>query len=479
MKKMKKLKIFTLLTLSVMLFAQCNDNFDELNVDPNAAVSVDPSTLLTTAQYNFYNTIQGAGINAGWGLLMVQQWAETEYTEDSRYNQDVNAFNGTWSAMYASVLKELDAAKNIVADQEVSAGIKANRTAILDVMSTQAYCFLTDAFGKVPYTEAVDGVTSLPKYDAQEVIYKGILETLKNASATFSTAAPSFASGEIIYDGDVSQWIKFTNSLMLRYAMRIADVDAVTAKQYIDLAVTNLISSNSENALFAFPESLARANPLFRNVSPLAGNRDDYAVSEYLVTTLTDLGDPRLDAFAKKYNGEYVGMPYGISDNDATVLKPTTSRPNDNVRSATTPHVIISFAEVQFLLAEAYQRDLLSGDAAAAYGTAVKASMNYWGISDDAAIDAYVANNAYDSANWKMSIGNQKWIALYMNGFEGWNEWRRLDYPILAVPAAAQLSSIPVRMPYPLSETQSNSEQIGLVTSTPGDMTTKVWWDVN
>jgi hypothetical protein len=105
--------------------------------------------------------------------------------------------------------------------------------------------------------------------------------------------------------------------------------------------------------------------------------------------------------------------------------------------------------------------------------------MNYWGISDDTAIDSYVASNAYNSANWKMSIGNQKWIALYMNGFEGWNEWRRLDYPILTVPAAAQLSTIPVRMPYPLSETQSNSKQLELVTSSPADMTTKVWWDKN
>ena len=476
---MKKIKIFTLLTLSVLLFAQCDDNFDELNIDPNAAISVDPSTLLTSAQFNFYNTLQGSTINADWGLLMVQQWAQTEYTEDSRYNQDITFFNNTWSAMYANVLKELEAAKSIVEGQEVLPGTKANRTAILNVMSTQAYCFLTDAFGDVPYTEAVDGVTNLPKYDDQEIIYKGILETLKNASDSFNTTGISFTSGEIIYGGDISSWIKFTNSLMLRYAMRLADADAATAKKYIELAVGNLISSNSENALFNFPESLARANPLFRNVSPLSGNRDDYAVSEYLVTTLTDLGDPRLGAFASKYNDEYIGMPYGISDNDATVLKPVTSRPNENVRSATTPHVIISFAEVQFLLAEAYQRGILSGDASAAYATAVKASMNYWGISDDAAIDAYVASNSYNAANWKMSIGNQKWIALYMNGFEGWNEWRRLDYPLLTVPAAAQLTSIPVRMPYPLSETQSNSKQLDLITSTPGDMTTKVWWDKN
>ena len=49
----------------------------------------------------------------------------------------------------------------------------------------------------------------------------------------------------------------------------------------------------------------------------------------------------------------------------------------------------------------------------------------------------------------------------------------------LAVPAAAELSSIPVKMPYPLSETQNNSRNLGLVTSTPANMITKVWWDVN
>ena len=70
---MKKMKKFTLITLSMLLFAQCDDNLDELNIDPNAAISVAPSTLLTTAQYNFYNTLQGATINADWGLLMVQQ----------------------------------------------------------------------------------------------------------------------------------------------------------------------------------------------------------------------------------------------------------------------------------------------------------------------------------------------------------------------------------------------------------------------
>lgn len=476
---MKKIKILSLIALTTILFTGCGDNLSDLNVDPNAAVSVDPSTLLTTAQYNFYNTNQGATINAGWGLLMVQQWAENEYTEDSRYNQDITFFNGTWRVMYAEVLKELDAAKVLVEQEDLAPEIIANKKAIIEVMEAETYAFLTDAFGAIPYTEAISDV-GLPKYDSQEEVYKGILSTLENAVNSFSSGSPSFTSGDVIYNGDVTKWEKLANSLMLRYAMRIVDVDPATAGNYINLASSNLISSNAENALFTFQSSLARANPLFRNYSPLEDNRDDYAVSEYLVTTLNGLGDPRLDKFAKPASGgTIVGMPYGLNDNDATVLKPTTSRPNDNVRAATTPHVVMSYAEVEFLLAEAYERGILSGNAATAYSNAITASMNYWEITDSAAITTYITNNPYNASNWKESIGVQKWIALYMNGFQAWNEWRRLDYPTLTAPAAAVINTIPVRMPYPLSETQNNLAQLDLVTSNPGDLTTKMWWDVN
>lgn len=262
--------------------------------------------------------------------------------------------------------------------------------------------------------------------------------------------------------------------------MRIVDVDQATAQRYISLAANNLIFSNDDNALFTFESSIARANPLFVNNSPQGGNRDDYSVSEYLVNTLTNLGDPRLNEFANEASsGSIVGMPYGLSDNDATVLQPNTSRPSDNVRSATTPHVVMSYAEVQFLLAEAYQRGLLNVNASNAYDNGVTASMNYWGISDTASIANYLASNAYNAANWKQSIGVQKWIALYMNGFEAWNEWRRLDYPQLSAPSEAIINTIPVRFPYPLSETQTNSAKLNAITSNPGDLTSKVWWDVN
>ncbi len=476
---MRKIKIYAILIMSITLFYKCDDGLAELNIDPNSAVEVAPETLLSTAQYTFYNALHGTRMNSGWGLLMVQQWAENEYTDDSRYNQDITTFGGTWNAMYASVLKELDAAKILVDAQDVSDAIKSNQKAIIDVMSAQVYAFMTDGFGSVPYTEAL-GEDASPAYDSQEVIYKGILETLDNASKSFNTSAPSFSSGELVYDGDVASWIKLTNSLMLRYAMRIADVDDSTADTYINIANANLMTSNSDDGLFVFDSNPARANPMFRNASPLVSNRDDFAVSEYLVQTLEGLGDPRLAEFANETpTGTIVGMPYGLVDNEATALKPNTSRPSDKVRSAEAPHVIMSYAEVEFLLAEAYQRGILSGTAADSYANAVTSSMNYWGISDSAAINTYITNNPYNAANWKESIGIQKWIAFYMNGFEAWNEWRRLDYPQLTAPADGVINSIPVKMPYTLGETQTNSANLNAVSSTPANMTTKVWWDVN
>lgn len=474
---MKKIKLILLLIL-VTISYRCDEGLEELNIDPNNAVTVNPSNLLTSSQYSLYNMMAGTTMNADWGLLMVQYWSQNEYTEDSRYNQDITFFNGSWSTFYASIINELTAAKNLVDEQDLSEAIKTNQKNILDVMISQAYINLADGFGAVPYSEAINDEISLPAYDEEEDIYNGVLETLDKAYSSFDSSTGSFASGEIIYNGDVESWKKLTNSLILRYAMRIVDVDESTASEYINKASSNLINSNEENALFTFESNPDRAHPLYRN--NILNNRDDYCVSEFLVTTLEDLGDPRLDEFAKPASGgTIVGMPYGINDNDASVLKPTTSRPNDQVREATTSHLIMGYSEVQFLLAEAYQRNILSGNASQAYANAVTSSMNYWNITDKSAIDNYIDNNPYDSSNWKESIGVQKWVAFYMNGFQAWNEWRRLDFPVLSVPSEAVISTIPVKLPYPLSETQNNSENLNKITTTPGDLTTKVWWDVN
>lgn len=460
-------------------FSACED-ITELNVDPNNPVDVPAVNLVTQAEYQLNSQLWNVGLNLGWSMLMVQHIAENEYAESSRYTVDGNDFNGVWSNFYAGILNELSIARQmIVDDPNVPDGRKANQLAVVDILFVHAFQNLVDLFGDLPYSQALNSTEfPLPAYDDDQSIYMNLFSTLETAINSIDVGSGSFDSGELIYGGDMTMWKKLGNSLMLRMAMRVVDVDQATASKYINQAAGGAFTSNDDNALFVFSADPNIANPLFINA--VINNRDDYAVTDVLVDNLKAMGDPRLEKFAKPTNsGEIIGMPYGLTDGEAFALKSTTSRPNDAVRAAQAPAVIMDYAEVQFILAEAYQRGILGGDAAAAYAEGVRASMNYWGITDDAAIDAYIAANPYDAGNWKESLGWQKWIAFYMNGPQAWAEWRRLDYPELEVPAAATNPSIPVRLPYPVDEQTRNGSSLGEVTDNPDDLNTKLFWDVN
>ena len=475
MKLFKQIGIFAIISIS---FLSCSDDLSDLNTDPNSATSVDPSALLSRAQYILYDRVHGRNLNLEWGMRMVQYWTQNEYTEESRYDVDENSFNSSWQSIYSEVLNELKIAKELVSLESGSEAIKTNKSNVIDVMMVQAYMILTDGFGDIPYTQSLDPSITLPSYDSQESIYKDLLVRLKNAATTFDTTAGSFSSGDLIYGGDVTHWKKLTHSLMLRAAMRVSDADSELAKEYVITAASDLISSNAQQALFVFDSAIERSNPMYRNV--VEDSRDDFCVTEYLVTELNSTGDPRRDMFARVDDKvpTIIGMPYGLSDEAASNLKSTRSRPSDDVRSATSPHVIISHAEVKFLLAEAYERGYLAGDAEAAFNAGVNSSMEYWGVeSSDAA--TYLAANPYDSADWKSSIAWEKWVNFYTNGYEAWSEFRRLDSPSLVVPALAEVPSVPTRLTYPQSEVSNNSAHLEKVTTNPGEITTKLWWDVN
>ncbi|MCG8331713.1 MAG: SusD/RagB family nutrient-binding outer membrane lipoprotein [Chitinophagales bacterium] len=474
-------KLVLLLGILLVGFSACDDITD-LNVNPNEPTAVPAANLLTEAEYELCDLLWGRTYNAEWSMLMVQHWAQNEYTEEQRYDVDGNDYNAFWADFYADSPNELKIARDLIAeDANLNEATRANQLAIIDILMAHAFHNWTDAFGSIPYTEALDPINfPLPAYDNQQAIYMAILETLSNSSKALNSGGDSFDSGELIYSGDVTMWKKLANSLMLRVAMRMVDVDAATAGQYITEAASgDLISSNDENAMFTFSSDANIANPLF--VDNTVNTRDDFNISAELVDALKAAGDPRLDAFASPTNsGEIIGLPYGLTDGEAFALKSTTSRPNGTVREATAPAVIMDYAEVSFLLAEANQRGIIaSGSAADYYAQGVTASMNYWGITDETAIADYIAANPYDGNDWKASIGLQKWFAFYMNGPQAWAEWRRLDQPVLAVPAAATNDIIPLRLPYPVTEQSRNGTSLSAVTSTPDDLNAKMWWDVN
>lgn len=470
------IKYLAFIFFGTMLLSSCGDGLSDLNDDPNNPVEVKATNLLTQAEQSLFSRASGRNLNAEWGKLMVQQWAQNEYCEESRYEVDGTTFNGAFNGIYANVLNELkDAAGLISKDDKIASDVvRNNQLAIIDIIEAYSYQLLTDGFGDIPFTQALQpDEFPNPAYDTQADVYRGVMDMYVSAVATLDESAGSFPSGELVYGGNVAKWKKLGNSLLLRAAMRVSNKDEAMAREYLSKLGT-LIESNSDNALYTFADNPAVANPLWIDVN--VNNRDDFAVSTELLSNLESNNDPRLSKYvAEAAAGGYLGMPYGLSDADAFALKNTTSRPAAGIRDMETPHVIMDAAQVYFLLAEAYQRGLLSGDAATAYNDAVNASMAFWGV--DGA--DYLAAHPYDAGNWDEVIGTQKWLALYLDGFEAWAEWRRLGKPALSAPESANLDYIPVRLPYPIDEQTNNTTALGNVTSDPNGMSEAVWWDAN
>lgn len=468
-----------------MTFAMCCglascDDISDLNVDPNSPTSVPASNLLTQAEFSMFDLLAGRVYNAEWSMLMVQQWAQTEYAEDSRYVVDANSFNGTWTALYAGVLNELNVARDRISnDENLVPKIKQNQLAVIEVLSIMAWQNIADAWGDVPYSQALNSVDfPNPSYDSQEFIYNDLLQRLKSSIESMDDSAPGFVSGDALLNGNMSSWKKLASSLLMRMALRISDVDDGKAKEYAQAANSiGMLASNADNVIFTFDAGMPDLSfPLYRDET--LNNRDDFAVSDVLLDNLVSNNDPRLTAFADTIiGGTYRGMPYGLTDAEAFGLKNSTSRPAKAVRAAGASYVVIDFAEVSFMRAEAIQRGYISGDAASEYDAGIRSSMEFWGVSNG--VEDYISANGYDGSNWKESIGTQKWLAFYMNGPQAWAEWRRLDFPKLDVPAAASNPAIPVRLPYPISEDQNNGINLDAVTSDINDLNGKLWWDVN
>jgi len=293
-------------------------------------------------------------------------------------------------------------------------------------------------------------------------------------------------AGDIVYGSNITLWKKFANSLRLRIALRIADRDAAKAKEVLDdiqAEGSGYISANSEIAQLVYRDS-PNQNP----VSNLFDTRDDYRISKTILDKLVSLNDPRLPVYASPTQDPtpqtYVGIPNGLLVGDASSLGFTkTSKPGAYFRAPHAPAVIISYAEVLFDRAEVAARGLTAEDAANLYNQAVTASLQQYGIAD-AAIATYIASPSvqYDPTNFKKSIGEQKWIALFGQGLEAFAEWRRLDYPQLQPAVAGTLAGkIPVRFIYPGTEQSLNGTNYKAAVSDQGPdvLTIRLWFDVN
>jgi hypothetical protein len=477
-------KIIAILTIGLSMTACVSD---DINTDPNSAYSTVPGSLVNYAQKELSDYVNTPNVNENNFRLTMQYWQETIYVNESNYDfTNRNVSNQIYRDNYVNVLNNLGKAKEIInayvptiteaPGWEVN---KKNQLAMIDIMQVYTYQILVDTFGNIPYTQAANlEKFPLPGYDDAATIYTDLIARINKDIAALDTHAEGFESfddGEQLYHGDVAKWIVFANSLKLKLGIAIVDSNPTLAQTTAQAAIAaGVMTSPADNAQFQYLADSPNFNPLYENLS----TRNDFIAGKPMVDYMNASNDPRIGKYYTKaadgsgvYKGQVIGLPGSFR---------VYSHTADFGYTETTPGVILNYTEVAFYIAEANAR-WTPGSAATAFATAVTASIKEWGGTDAEAL-AYLTAHPYNAANWKKSIGEESWVAMYNQPLTSWNFWRRLDFPVLLAPASAITNAggkVPVRMTYPVLEQQvNNTNWKAASTAIGGDLlTTKLFWD--
>ncbi|MCU0341151.1 MAG: SusD/RagB family nutrient-binding outer membrane lipoprotein [Spirosomaceae bacterium] len=487
----KYFKRIVAVALVVMTTTACDRNFEEIN--PNVPNTVTPDLLLPTIIRSTVN--ENMGIGWGIGNIVIQHTAKIQFVNEDRYGW--GQFNGVWNTMYGN-LRDVQNMYDIASKANP---VQRNYMGIALVMKSWMMSLVTDAYGDCPYSEATKGKTDnfFPKYDTQEAIYAGILRDLTEANNLLNTANER-VSGDILYSGDVTRWKRLANSLRLRYLMRISNRRNVATdmQAIVGNPTTNpIFASNADNAAMRYLPTVPNQFPLYTS---RVGSVDEFRLSKTLGDQLTALNDPRIRVFARPTvssvaagRPQWVGVPNGLDDNAALIFNGGAQ----NISRIGTPYyidgfgtptdaelniargIIMTFGELQFILAEAAQKRLITGSAREFYERGIAASFGFYGLTVPA---DYLTQSgvAFTEANALNLIGTQKWISLFYSGLEAWFDWRRTNIPALRA-GVSNLNNnrIPVRFFYPDAEFTLNRPNLdeAIQRQGPNDINTAVWWD--
>ncbi len=482
---MKRIITFAMISMAFWL-ASC-DNLSDLNIDPNNSSTARPKEVLTSAtayiafimdsQYNDNAYLWAQYLTWGTGVAV---------SNGARYVQLASYPNQAWARSYSDALADISFLK-----KSGHRGYKG----MAKVLEAFVYQYLVDHFGDVPYSNAIkgaieDGSVLAPSYDDDAVIYPQLVTTLTAAIADLEVAlndpAVIIGSEDLIYNGDLQQWIRFANSLKLRILMRMSDVVQVGDQVKELVAEQNFLESGSDIAQVAFSGDAGSENPMY------AWNEYGIPYFYKAASTLTDVmnefNDPRAYLLFKEavnFPGEIRPAGQNQLPADFTAVSEDYSDVADVQYGPGVATIFMSPWEVWFLRAEAAVKFGTVDDATVAFTNAVTSHFDYLGASGaDVFIPAlgFEAGSTHDKINL---IAVQKWISMAgLQEAEGWIETRRFNTPenpiftgtegIFQTPLNSSLADrvFPSRWVYPETEQTLNTNAPAQVT-----VTDKVFWD--
>jgi hypothetical protein len=511
---MKRFKIKYIALLSTLLVAISCHDLDELNINPNGAAPevADLNLLMPTIITDLGQTV----VSLGFGdIAGVMQHTQKTGWSGGHNDYDWNNLNKSWSGYYG-ILRNADEFYK----KAVNGGYEFHQGAAL-VLKAYTMGLITDLWGDAPYSEAGKAEESplyfKPAFDPQRDIYLGILADLETANTLLSKSNSDYenvsATQDVLYQGDVSKWRKFANSLALRYYMRLQGKEAGIAQEGIqkitsDPATYPVITVASEDANVAYagnaPATSWPTNTVY-STDPV-GEFMRTKMAAPLVDALQALDDPRLAVWAQDiktplvlvagtdidrivdgkreisqdvvdqytaswgvgvdYDDQFVGIPpsvfaapqYNLNPNlEQGAYNPHVSQLDTIYSMASGPLLqmrLLSAAEVHFIIAEAAIYSWAPGNPADHFAAGIRESFNAWGVG--AEFDDYIAGVSYNGLE---SIIEQKWIASWTAAAEAWFDYRRTGFPNLQAGESAKRIKLPLRFYYHLDQEISRNTE--------------------
>ncbi|WP_428228412.1 SusD/RagB family nutrient-binding outer membrane lipoprotein [Flavobacterium sp.] len=526
MKYSFKIKTLGVALMAVSILSSCTSDFDKINTDPNSLTEdqLDP----TLAGPSFASAIY-AGIHNGsysspgvddqgtWGIATGILSSTFIHYLNCGYGTERNAFvNGYegrgWTRFYTVAVPALN---NAIKASEGN----AEALAILKIWKVFMYNQMVDAYGPIPYTEADNKKEKVP-YDSVEFIYEDFFKLLDEANATLSSASvatvASFQPNDRLYAGNVANWRVFGNSLRLRLALRISDIQPDKAKTQAEAAVAaGVMQTNEQGAFF-------KASNITPNNLNMIVNSWGYTMTASMESILVGYNDPRLAKwFAPIDTGVYRGQPVGGLEDQFGTTKFSAFN-NDVMGNGAAGNLSESKNIEVFMASENYFSRAegalngwnMGGSAQSLYEEGIRMSLRQWGITDTATINAYVAGNtlpvlpnvltvyptldlkdipvklpvAWSAAvaSQRTQIAVQKYLAIFPESWESWADLRRSDAKVIYAPLntdnndAGVGKSLMKRIIYTTNEYSSNKDAVtdGIVKlKGPDTGGTKLWWD--
>lgn len=515
--KMKYLnKLLVLVAICMIPMSGCNnEDLTDLNINPTAANQIDWKFMLTrglvqAAENRYINGRVHLNLASGLIQHMATLQVGGERGSGDKYMRHLDSFNAYQDRVYEEALKTIAE----IIRQTGPEGTNPDWTNlhhVAQVLYILPMHIMTDLYGNVPYSEANRGVDGIffPKYDSQQSIYMDMLDKLDKAAAAIGTGPDELGSADLMYEGDLTKWKKLANSLMLRLGMRISNVDPAAAETYVKKAISGgVMESNLDMAwiqMASGPSQWFNQNGISRAMIP-----DDWGannmMSKTLIDFLRDKGDPRLMIYTSGigfWEGPFEddpalqkGMPNGYDSETIKEYEGTTdpvnrettySRLNPKLLDTEDPFIFMTYAEVEFLLAEATLKGWKTGGAATVaehYEKGVRGAMKQWFIFDetfvvnDGQVDTYLAANPFDGT--LNMVAEQHWAANFLQWYEAYSNWRRTGLPVLTPTnynGNVSGGQIFRRIEYNTVELASNPNMSEGMT-TPDDVMTRIWWDV-